>query len=212
MDFDVRWSPEATEDLEAIAKFIARDSEFYARAVVSEMLSVSRGIGEFPYMGRTVPEIRDDNIRERFVYNYRLIYRIASGMIHIVAVIPGKRLNQIISGVVEIRNAHGSAARGADAYAPLLDSRYAEILTRSTDAVVGLLFRTHLESARREPLARFVYEEHADFNEAVDNEHGPFQVLDIPLIASEALYRTDFQAYRAALVQFKQEQAENGGD
>ena len=37
-------------------------------------------------------------------------------------------LNQIIGGIVEIRNAHGSAAHGADAYAPLLDARYAEIL------------------------------------------------------------------------------------
>ena len=119
-------------------------------------------------------------------------------------------LNQIISGVVEIRNAHGSAAHGADAYEPLLDSRYAEILARSTDAVVGLLFRTHLRSSRRDPLARFAYEEHADFNDYIDNDHGPFEVLEIPLIASEALYRTDFQAYRAALVQFKQEQTAVG--
>ncbi len=34
MDLEVRWSPEATEDLEAIAGYIARDSEYYARAVV----------------------------------------------------------------------------------------------------------------------------------------------------------------------------------
>lgn len=119
-------------------------------------------------------------------------------------------LNQVVSGVVEIRNAHGSAAHGADAYEPLLDSRYAEILARSTDTVVGLLFRTHLQSAHRDPLVRFAYEEHTDFNEYIDNDHGPFVVLDIPLIASEALYRTDFQAYRAALVQFKQEQGEAG--
>ncbi|WP_048306470.1 abortive infection family protein [Halomonas sp. PR-M31] len=116
-------------------------------------------------------------------------------------------LSQIIDGVVQIRNAHGSAAHGADAYAPLLDSRYAEILARSTDAVVGLLFRTHLQSAHRDPLTRFSYEEHADFNEYIDNGHSMFEVLETPLLASEALYRTDFQAYRAALVQFKQEQA-----
>lgn len=119
-------------------------------------------------------------------------------------------LTQITEGVVMIRNAHGSAAHGADAYAPLLDSRYAEILARSTDAVVGLLFRTHLQSARRDPLTRFAYGEHDDFNEYIDSDHGPFVVLDIPLIASEALYRTDFQAYRSALVQFKQDQAANG--
>lgn len=37
MDLEVRWSPEATEDLEAIAEFIAGDSEFYARAVIHSM-------------------------------------------------------------------------------------------------------------------------------------------------------------------------------
>jgi hypothetical protein len=46
-------------------------------------------------------------------------------------------LHQIVQGIVEIRNAHGSAAHGADAYSPLLDTRYAEILARATDAVVG---------------------------------------------------------------------------
>ncbi|MCA1777960.1 MAG: DNA cytosine methyltransferase [Xanthomonadaceae bacterium] len=76
MDLELRWSPEASEDLEAIAEYIARDSGHYARAVVSEVLSVSRTIAEFPFIGRTVPEIGDENIRERFVYSYRLVYRI----------------------------------------------------------------------------------------------------------------------------------------
>ena len=67
MDLEVRWSPEATEDIEAIAEYIARDSQQYARAVVSKILSVSRSIGEFPHMGRNVPEVVDENVRERFV-------------------------------------------------------------------------------------------------------------------------------------------------
>jgi len=115
-------------------------------------------------------------------------------------------LNQIVSGIAEIRNAHGSAAHGADAYSPLLDSRYAEILARATDAVVGLLFKTHLSSAQRDPLDRFRYGEHPDFDEFIDNGFGPFEVLDVQLTASEALFRTDFLAYRAALIQFRQEQ------
>jgi hypothetical protein len=113
-------------------------------------------------------------------------------------------LNQIIQGIVEIRNAHGSAAHGADAYLPLLDSRYAEILARATDAVVGLLFKTHLSSARRDPLSRFRYGDHADFDDYIDGTYGPFQVLDVPLVASEALFYTDFPGYRTALVQFRQ--------
>jgi len=90
MDLEVRWSPEASEDLEAIAEYIARNSGYYARAVVSEMLLASRSIGEFPLIGRTVPEIGDENIRERFIYSYRLIYWIEPKRILIVAVIHGR--------------------------------------------------------------------------------------------------------------------------
>jgi hypothetical protein len=120
-------------------------------------------------------------------------------------------LNQIVQGIVEIRNAHGSAAHGADAYSPLLDSRYAEIVARATDSVVGLLFKTHLNSAQRDPLARFRYGAHADFDELIDNEFGPFNVLEVQLVASEALFRTDCLAYRAALIQFRQEQESAAG-
>jgi hypothetical protein len=35
MDCRVEWSPEAVEDVEAIAEYIGRDSTFYARSVVS---------------------------------------------------------------------------------------------------------------------------------------------------------------------------------
>ena len=97
MDLEVRWSPEATEDLEAIAEYIARDSEYYARAVVTEILFVSRDVGEFPMIGRMVPEIGDEYIRERFVYSYRLVYRVESNKVLIVAVIHGKRLLENVS-------------------------------------------------------------------------------------------------------------------
>ncbi len=92
MDIKVEWSPEAAEDLESIAEYIARDSEFYARAVVSKILEVSRNIGEFPLIGRAVPEIGNANIRERFIYSYRLVYRAEEKRILVIAVIHGKRL------------------------------------------------------------------------------------------------------------------------
>ena len=71
MDLEVKWSPEAIEDIESIADYIARDSEYYARAVVTEILSVSRNVREFPLIVRVVPEIGDERIRERFIYSYR---------------------------------------------------------------------------------------------------------------------------------------------
>ena len=92
MDIEVVWSPEASEDLESIVEYIERDSEFYARAVVSKILEASRNIQDFPLMGRMVPETGDEKIREQFIYSYRLVYRIEKQRILIVAVIHGKRL------------------------------------------------------------------------------------------------------------------------
>ncbi|GBE02808.1 toxin RelE2 [bacterium BMS3Bbin06] len=97
MDYKVVWSPEAIEDLLSIAEYIERDSEFYARAVVIKILDVSRSIKNLPSRGRVVPEVGDDNIRELFVYSYRVIYQIQESEILIVAVIHGKRLFESIS-------------------------------------------------------------------------------------------------------------------
>ena len=71
---------------------IARDSEFYARAVVDKILDTARKLKDFPSAGRIVPELEDEAIRERFVYSYRLIYRLESNRITILAIIHGKRL------------------------------------------------------------------------------------------------------------------------
>ena len=97
MDYKVEWSPEATEDLQAIAEYIKRDSEFYARAVVTKILDVSRSVRNLPLAGRVVPEIGDKNIRERFAYSYRVVYKIEESQIIIAAVIHGKRLFENIS-------------------------------------------------------------------------------------------------------------------
>ena len=101
MDYSVNWSAEATEDLGAIAEYIARDSEFYARAVVSKILAASREIAEQPHIGRIVPEINDERIRERFVYSYRLVYKMQLSTITIVAIIHGKRLLEKLSERLE---------------------------------------------------------------------------------------------------------------
>jgi X-X-X-Leu-X-X-Gly heptad repeat protein len=120
-------------------------------------------------------------------------------------------VSQLVQGVVEVRNAYGSAAHGADAYDPLLGEAYAEILARATDAVVGLLFKTHLRSSTGTALERFQYSDYPDFDEFIDENFGPFEVFEVPLIASEALYSTDFQAYRTQLVQFQQSQGDPAG-
>ena len=52
MDYEVVWSPAALEDVESLAEYIARDSEFYARAVVDKILDTARKLKDFPSAGR----------------------------------------------------------------------------------------------------------------------------------------------------------------
>lgn len=86
------WSPEAIEDIEAIATHIAKDSPWYAHAVASRIVATAETIPAHSEMGRVVPETERKDIRERFVYNYRVIYRIEKKRILVAAVIHGSRL------------------------------------------------------------------------------------------------------------------------
>ncbi|MFN6479910.1 type II toxin-antitoxin system RelE/ParE family toxin [Nostoc sp. DedQUE07] len=92
MAYQVVWSSKALEDVEAIATYISRDSTAYAAAVVQSIIDVTRHLSNFPLSGRIVPEFGDDTIREKFVYSYRVIYRIQDDTLTIAAVIHGKRL------------------------------------------------------------------------------------------------------------------------
>ena len=91
MAYRVEWSPRAAEDLEAIALYIAADSVAYAAAVVRTILATTRNLSRFPFAGRVVPELANDNIREWFAYSYRVIYRIRGEVITIAAIVHGKR-------------------------------------------------------------------------------------------------------------------------
>lgn len=74
MAYQVEWSPRAVDDLEAIAQYIASDSVAYAAAVVKTIFETTSKLSHFPFSGRVVPELADDDIREWFAYSYRIIY------------------------------------------------------------------------------------------------------------------------------------------
>ena len=92
MAHDVVWSPEALDDVDDIAAYIARDSAVYAEAVVDRIIGTTRRLGEHPLAGRVVPERGNERYREVFVYSYRVIYRIDDDQVLVLAVIHGKRL------------------------------------------------------------------------------------------------------------------------
>lgn len=92
MAYEVSWSAAAIKDVEEIAAYIERDSPRYAQAVVDRLVSTARSLAAFPLRGRVVPELADTSYRERFVYSYRLVYKIDADRVLIVAVIHGRRL------------------------------------------------------------------------------------------------------------------------
>jgi len=87
----VKWSIPAKNDLKQIHDYIANDSKYYAQNVIQEIVSKTETLTEFPKIGRIVPEISDQSIRELIVYSYRLIYEISVAGVEILAIIHGRR-------------------------------------------------------------------------------------------------------------------------
>lgn len=88
---EVSWTPQALDDLDAVCLFIARDSPRYAEVFAQRLFRATDDLAEFPNMGRVVPEIGRDDIRELIVQSYRVIYRVLSGEVEILTVHHGAR-------------------------------------------------------------------------------------------------------------------------
>ena len=87
----VIWSIPAKNDLKQIYDYIAKDSKYYATNVVENIFSKAENLDEFPEIGRVVPEIGDENVRELIIYSYQLIYEVVPNDVQIHAIIHGKR-------------------------------------------------------------------------------------------------------------------------
>ncbi len=88
----VIWSKVAKDDLKQIYKYISRDSKYYADQVVEKIIGKTEHLENYPHMGRVVPEINNESIRELLVYSYRLVYQISQdGEIQVLALIHSKK-------------------------------------------------------------------------------------------------------------------------
>jgi len=89
---NVRWTHSAIAHLVAIHEHIAHDSPRYASRMVDRITARTRQIGTFPQSGQSVPEYRDQAIREVIEGPYRVIYEVADRDVRVLAVIHGARL------------------------------------------------------------------------------------------------------------------------
>ena len=59
--------------------------------VAQKIRDAARDLRQFPMMGRIIPELNDPAVRDRIIYNYRLIYRVDGEHLTVIAVIHGAR-------------------------------------------------------------------------------------------------------------------------
>ena len=91
------WSRAALADLDEIEAYIASQSPSSAQRVVERIVAAANKLRDFPFSARMVPEWQDPQIRETFVYSYRLIYRVDTATMEVVAVFHGKRMLSAIA-------------------------------------------------------------------------------------------------------------------
>ena len=87
----IRWSADATRDLEEIAEYIAKDSPRYAKIVAGRLFESVDVLREFPQIGRIIPELQSTSRRELVVGNFRILYRLKEDMCEILSVLHSKK-------------------------------------------------------------------------------------------------------------------------
>jgi len=88
---EIVWSDPAVEDLEAAVEFIARDSPSYAANLAQLAVGAAESLVESPHRGHRVPDPQLSRFRELIIGSYRLIYRVETKRVLIVAVLHGHR-------------------------------------------------------------------------------------------------------------------------
>lgn len=111
-------------------------------------------------------------------------------------------LHTALQGVCELRNHFGFASHGSDGSRPRLESIQAILAAQAADTIVGFLHATHQQDRAVQRTAPLRFEDHADFNDYVDDVHGSIQIFELNFRASEVLFRVDHEAYRDALASF----------
>ena len=93
MAVEVRWTLYSLNNIEDIARFIAKDSIHYAQIQTERFFQKAEILEAHPEVGRMVPELDVPEIRELIEGNYRIIYRVISdGRVDILTVHHASRL------------------------------------------------------------------------------------------------------------------------
>ena len=89
------WSPLSVERLEDIYDYIAMDNKIAAVTLIEEIFEKVETLKRNAQRGRIVPEAERKDIRELFVGEYRIIYKIEKDQIVILTV---RNFKQLLPG------------------------------------------------------------------------------------------------------------------
>jgi toxin ParE1/3/4 len=89
---EIRWTFQSVEDLESITNYISKDSSYFAKLIISNIIDVVDQLVFYPELGRVVPEINKPEIREIIFGNYRIIYRYQNSLVEIVTIYHSSRM------------------------------------------------------------------------------------------------------------------------
>ena len=74
----INWTLQSKDDLKSISDYISKDSKRYAKLQVEKIKNRTKNLKTQIRLGRIVPEINQENIRELIEGRYRIIYKIVA--------------------------------------------------------------------------------------------------------------------------------------
>ncbi|TFG01201.1 MAG: type II toxin-antitoxin system RelE/ParE family toxin [Promethearchaeota archaeon] len=88
---EVRWSPNAADDFESIIKYYEKTAPKFAQTLAKKIIYLIENLNQFPKIGRKVPELGNEEIREIVYRNFRIVYRLKEEILEIARIIHGSR-------------------------------------------------------------------------------------------------------------------------
>jgi len=88
---EVRWRPQALRDLEAAEEYYKAVAPEFAAVFVAGAFEKAAKLGDFPRMGRPMPEIGEESIREVMYRQYRIIYVVEEDAVEVLTVFHSSR-------------------------------------------------------------------------------------------------------------------------
>jgi len=88
---EVVWTEEALSDLTAIGEYFDRTSPQYASVIVEKLYTSVERLTEHSKVGRQVPEVEHESLRELIAENYRVIYQLREEETEVITVLHSRQ-------------------------------------------------------------------------------------------------------------------------